>query len=155
LGFLTAFAGNPEVLTSEHLTNNDVRVLIKKFLGQVNRSSGSSGFLKDLMIDRYDLLDAMVNYEAMMIEANQTLVAQGKEPLYAIYPVDGLTIADSPLAYVNKGNASKEQAFKELQQYLLSPAAQHQIEALGRRTGLVGMGAEQADSRVFNPDWGV
>jgi Ca-activated chloride channel family protein len=91
----------------------------------------------------------------MMIEANQALVAQGKEPLYAVYPVDGLTIADSPLAYVNKGDAGKEQTFKQFQQYLLSPSVQHQIEALGRRTGLVGMGTQSADTRVFNPDWGV
>jgi Ca-activated chloride channel family protein len=155
LGFLTAFAGSPEVLTSEHLKGDELRGLIKKFLGQVNRSSGSSGFLKDMLIERYDLLDAMVNYEAMVIEANQTLVAQGREPLYAIYPVDGLTIADSPLAYVNKGEAQKEQMFKQLQQYLLSPDAQKQIQGLGRRTGLVGMGAESADARVFNPDWGI
>jgi Ca-activated chloride channel family protein len=155
LGFLSAFAGHPDVLTSEHLKNNEVRVLIKKFLGQVNRSSGSSGFLKDLMVDRYELLDAMVNYEAMMIEANQALVAQGKEPLYAIYPVDGLTIADSPLAYVSKEDPAKERAFKELQQYLLSQEVQRQIQALGRRTGLVGMASDTADTRIFNPDWGV
>ena len=155
LGFLVAFAGNPEVLTSDHLKGNEARTLIKKFLGSVNRSAGSSGFLKDLMVERYDLLDAMVNYEAMMIEANQALVAQGREPLYAIYPVDGLTIADSPLAFVNKGDAAKEAGFKKLQQYLLSPEVQRQIQAQGRRTGLVGMGAETADARVFNPDWGI
>ncbi len=155
LGFLIAFAGNPEVLTSDHLKGNEARTLIKKFLGSVNRSAGSSGFLKDLMVERYDLLDAMVNYEAMMIEANQALVAQGREPLYAIYPVDGLTIADSPLAFVNKGDAAKEAVFKKLQQYLLSPEVQRQIQAQGRRTGLVGMGAETADARVFNPDWGI
>lgn len=155
LGFLIAFAGNPEVLTSENLKGDETRTLIKKFLGSVNRSAGSSGFLKDLMVERYDLLDAMVNYEAMMIEANQALVAQGREPLYAIYPVDGLTIADSPLAFVNKGDAAKEQVFKKLQQYLLSPEVQRQIQAQGRRTGLVGMGAETADARVFNPDWGI
>ena len=155
LGFLVAFAGNPEVLTNDHLKGNEARTLIKKFLGSVNRSAGSSGFLKDLMVERYDLLDAMVNYEAMMIEANQALVAQGREPLYAIYPVDGLTIADSPLAFVNKGDAAKEAGFKKLQQYLLSPEVQRQIQAQGRRTGLVGMGAETADARVFNPDWGI
>jgi Ca-activated chloride channel family protein len=155
LGFLIAFAGNPEVLTSENLKGNETRALIKKFLGSVNRSAGSSGFLKDLMVERYDLLDAMVNYEAMMIEANQALVAQGREPLYAIYPVDGLTIADSPLAFVNKGEADKERVFKQLQQYLLSPEVQRQIQAQGRRTGLVGMGAETADARVFNPEWGI
>jgi Ca-activated chloride channel homolog len=155
LGFLSAFAGNPEVLTSEHLEGNQTRMLIKQFLGTVNRSAGSSGFLKDLMIERYDLLDAMVNYEAMMIEANQVLVAQGREPLHAIYPVDGLTIADSPLALVSKGDAAKEQVFKKLQQHLLSPEVQRQIQTLGRRTGLVGLGTEAADSHVFNPDWGI
>jgi Ca-activated chloride channel family protein len=129
--------------------------LIKRFLGTVNRSAGSSGFLKDLMIERYDLLDAMVNYEAMMIEANQALVAQGREPLYAIYPTDGLTIADSPLAFVDKGDPMKEQAFKKLQQHLLSPTVQRRIQAQGRRTGLVGLGAETADAHVFNPDWGL
>jgi len=143
------------VLTSENLKGSETRTLIKKFLGSVNRSAGSSGFLKDLMVERYDLLDAMVNCEAMMIEANQALVAQGREPLYAIYPVDGLTIADSPLAFVNKGDAVKEQTFKKLQHYLLSPEVQRQIQAQGRRTGLVGMGAETADARVFNPDWGI
>jgi len=32
---------------------------------------------------------------------------------------------------------------------------QRQIQVQGRRTGLVGLGAETADPRVFNPDWGV
>jgi Ca-activated chloride channel family protein len=155
LGYLTAFAGSPEVLTSDDLKKPEVRELIKKFLGSVNRSAGSSGFLKDLMLDRYELVDAMVNYEVMTIEANQALVAQGKEPLYAIYPVDGLTIADSPLAYVSKGDAAKEETFKKLQAYLLSPEVQKEIEASGRRTGLVGMGTQSADARVFNPDWGI
>jgi Ca-activated chloride channel family protein len=155
LGFLNAFAGSPEVLTSEELKGNKARELIKKFLGSVNRSSGSSGFLKDLMVERYELLDGMVNYEAMVIEANQALVAQGRESLYVIYPVDALTIADSPLAFVNKGDAAKEKLFKDLQQYLLSPEAQKKIQALGRRTGLVGMGSDSADPRVFNKDWGI
>ncbi len=155
LGFLTAFAGSPDVLTSEHLKDDKLRVLIKKFLSSANRSSGSSGFLKDLMVERYELLDAMVNYEAMVIEANEALVAQGKEPLYVIYPVDGLTIADSPLAFVDRGDKSKEQLFKELQQYLLSPDVQRQIQAKGRRTGLIGMGSETADTRVFKPEWGI
>lgn len=40
----------------------------------------------------------MINYEALIIQANQKLVAQGREPLYCVYPVDGLAIADSPFA---------------------------------------------------------
>lgn len=38
----------------------------------------------------------MVNYECLVIQANQELEAQGREPLYVVYPTDGLTIADSP-----------------------------------------------------------
>lgn len=155
LGFLSAFAGNPDVLLSEHLKSNSVRTLTKQFLGRVDRSVGSSGFLKDLLVEKYDTLDAMFNYEAMLIEANQTLIAQGREPLQAVYPIDGLTIADSALAYVNKGDAAREQTFKQLQQYLLSPPVQRQIMAQGRRTGVVGAGAEAADPRVFNLDWGI
>ena len=32
----------------------------------------------------------MVNYESVVIETNQELLKEGREPLYAIYPVDGL-----------------------------------------------------------------
>lgn len=45
--------------------------------------------------------DAMVNYESLIIAANRELTAAGREPLYAVYPYDGLTVADSPLAYVD------------------------------------------------------
>jgi len=48
----------PEVLTSDDLKGNETRMLIKKCRGSVNRSAGSSGFLKDLMVERYDLLEA-------------------------------------------------------------------------------------------------
>jgi Ca-activated chloride channel homolog len=41
----------------------------------------------------------MVNYEVLVIEANQRLVTQGQEPLLVCYPADGLAIADSSLVY--------------------------------------------------------
>ena len=155
LGFLSAFAGSPEVLRPEDLAREEVRTRTQRFLGQVDRSVGSSGFLKDLLLEKYDWLDAMVNYESMVIAANQTLVARGREPLYVVYPVDGLTIADSPLAVVAKGDVQKEAGVQQLQRFLLSPESQRRIQALGWRTGLVGPGAEAADIRVFNPDWGI
>lgn len=132
LGFLYAFAGNPEILTRAQLRNPRVREQVRRILGTVNRSSGSSGWLKDLFLQKYDQYDAMVNYEALVIEANQQLVAQGRDPLYAIYPVDGLAIADSPLGYVNHGDAGKEKRFLQLQEYLLSPEVQQQILGTGR-----------------------
>jgi Ca-activated chloride channel family protein len=158
LAFLTAFAGGPEVLTSEHLNDPKAADKIKRFLRSVNRSSGSSGWLKDMLLKDYLYYDGMVNYEAMVIEFNRQL-PPGQEPLYAVYPVDGISIADSPLGFIAKGDAAKEAAFAKLQEYLLSPAVQDSIQAQGRRTGLIGMEADPAKSAalnaVFNPDWGV
>src|SRR5262249_43347736 len=155
LGYLYAFAGKPEILTRAHLQDPKVRDKIKRILGTVNRSSGSSGWLKDLFMQRYDQYDAMVNYEALVIEANRELTAQGREPLYVIYPADGLAIADSPLGYVNHGDAEKEKRFQKLQEYLLSPGVQREILATGRRVGLAGLDTGAIDKSVFNPDWGI
>jgi Ca-activated chloride channel family protein len=155
LAFLTAFAGGPEVLTAEHLSNPETAAKIKRFLRSVNRSSGSSGWLKDMLLKDYLYFDGMVNYEAMVIEFNRSL-PPGQEPLFAVYPVDGVSIADSPLGFIAKGDAVKEAAFTKLQEYLLSPAVQDSIQAQGRRTGLVGMEtADPAKSATFNPDWGI
>ncbi len=154
-GFLYAFAGNPDVLTSEQLQDPQVRAQVKRLLGAVNRSSQSSGWLRDLFLKDYDQYDAMFNYEALVIEMNQELVKTQREPLYAIYPVDGLAIADSPLAFANQGNADKEALFLKLQQYLLSQPVQDEILAKGRRAGLVGMNPGQVDRNIFNPDWGI
>ena len=67
----------------------------------VERSSGSSDWLKDLFLK--EDYDAMVNYECLIIDANRQLESEGKEPLYIVYPYDGLSIADSPLGYVDHG----------------------------------------------------
>jgi Ca-activated chloride channel family protein len=155
LGYLYAFAGKPEILTRAHLQNPKVRDKIKAIMGAVNRSSGSSGWLKDLFLQKYDQYDAMVNYEALVIEANRELTAQGREPLYAVYPADGLVIADSPLGYVNHGDAEKEKRFQKLQEYLQSPDVQREIMATGRRVGLAGLDTGAVDKTVFNPDWGI
>jgi Ca-activated chloride channel homolog len=121
----------------------------------VDRSSGSSGWLKDSLVANPTAFDAMINYESLVIEANVDLVKQGKEPLYIIYPANGMAVADSPLGLINKGDAAKEAAFLSLQAYLLAPEAQSKLSALGRRAGLIGLSAEGADPAVWNPAWGV
>ncbi len=155
LGFLHALAGSPQVLTGEHLDSEALQKQIGQLLGGINRTSGSSGWLKDLMLADYRQFDAMVNYEALIIEANRELVRRGLEPLYVVYPLDGIMIADSPLGYVNKGDAAKEALFKALQDYLLSAPVQQEILALGRRTGTLAFDPAAADKAVFNPDWGI
>ncbi|MDK2866231.1 MAG: Ca-activated chloride channel [Clostridiales bacterium] len=152
IGFLNALLGNPDTISLKDLENEQLKRDVTSLLSGINRSSGSSGWLKQLFLEGD--YDAMVNYEALVIEANQELVNSGKEPLYAIYPYDGLAVADSPLGYVNNGDADKEEAFLELQAYLLSDKVQAEILALGRRTGFGGTVSE-ADERVFNPEWGI
>lgn len=152
IGFLYSFLGNPDNITSNDLQRPDLKDNIKKLLGGINRSSGSSDWLKDLFLKGN--YEAMVNYESLIIETNKQLVKEGKEPLYAIYPSDGLTIADSPLGYLDKGDPNKEAMFKKLQNYLLSQDAQQKILTLGRRTGFGGV-LQNADKSVFNPDWGI
>ncbi|RDW20005.1 VWA domain-containing protein [Oceanobacillus arenosus] len=152
IGFLYALLGNPNMITKEDLQNPTLKEDIRKLFSGINRSSGSSGWLKDLYL-KGDY-DAMVNYEAVIIEANQELMEQGKEPLFVIYPQDGLTIADNTLGYIDNGEADKEAFFLSLQDFLLSEDSQANIEDLGRRTGLGGL-VENPNDTIFNPDWGI
>ena len=151
IGFLYALLGKQEGMTAEDLKGEQLRADITGLLGGVERSSGSSDWLKDLFLK--EDYDAMVNYECLVIDANRQRESEGKEPLYVVYPYDGLSIADSPLGYVDHGDSQKEEAFQAVQQYLLSEAAQSEIEATGRRISANGVSDENRD--VFNEAWGI
>jgi Ca-activated chloride channel family protein len=155
LGFLYAFARPNNLLTSADLQNPEVQAKLKKLLMSINRTSESSGWLRDLFAKEYDRYDGMFNYESHIIELNQNLLKQNREPLFIVYPSPGLGIADFPLSYVSHGDTAKEATFNKLQEYLLSPSVQKELAAKGRRVGVVGMTPESADRAVFNPDWGV
>ena len=43
-----------------------------------------------------------------IININKELKKSGKEALYVIYPVDGVSICDSPFVYVNNRNDKKK-----------------------------------------------
>lgn len=150
IGFINALLGDPVSISEADLQKPELQSQLKALLSGVNRSSGSSGWLKDLFLKGG--YDAMVNYESVMIEANQALVAAGQEPLYLVYPKDGLAVADYPLGLVDRGDANSQAVFNKLTEYLLSADVQKQILALGRRTG---GGMAGADPKVFNPDWGI
>lgn len=84
IGFLYALLGNPETITVDDLKKPELKDAIRKLLSGINRSSGSSGWLKDLFL-KGDY-NAMVNYEALIIETNIELIKMGREPLYIVYP---------------------------------------------------------------------
>lgn len=154
LGFLYALAGNPDLLTLDTLNDPALQDAMRTLLAQVNRSSGSSGWLKDALVAHPEAYDAMFNYESTVLEANQALTAAGAEPLYIVYPANGLAMSDSPLGFIDHGDAAKSKAFHDLQTMLLTPETQARIEALGRRTGLLAAGGT-GDPQVWRKDWGA
>lgn len=151
IGFLYALLGNPDMITSGDLQDSALQEKITELFSGVDRSSGSSDWLKDLYLTGD--YDAMVNYECLIIAANQELEKEGKETMYVVYPYDGLSLADSPLGYIDSGDSAKEEAFTAFQDYLLSDEVQGEIQKTGRRTGFDGV--SQENRSVFNEKWGV
>lgn len=151
IGFLNALLGNPDAITSEDLDDETLQTQMADLFSGVERSSGSSEWLKDMFLS--GSYDAMVNYECLIISANQELEKENKETLYAVYPVDALTCADSPLGYVDQGDGDKEDAFLKLQDYLLSDEVQDEIQKTGRRARYNKV--SDANSDIFNSDWGI
>lgn len=152
LGFLYTLAGNPEVLKKENLQNKKlVKNLTTLFTG-LERSSGSEDFLEEIFLNGN--YEAVVTYESSIININKKLQQQGKETLYAIYPVDGVSISDSPFAYIDNKDEKSKEIFLDLQSYILSNEGQKLLQAKGRRTWYGGVNSN-VDKSIFNPEWGI
>ena len=152
LGLLATLAGNPEVLRESNLEDENLKSDLTSLFTGLERSSGSEDFLEELFLKGN--YEAVVTYEFSIINMNKKLVAQGKEPLYILYPVDGVSISDSPLAYIKQGNGEKEEFFKKLQSYVLSDEGQKILASNGRRTWYGGVKSD-VDQTIFNKDWGI
>jgi len=156
---LSVLVGQPDVIAPGDLDDPHLREDIKVLLSGVERSSGSSGWLKDLFLaGRPDgsEYDAMWNYEAVIKETNDAMAGKGLEAdwekLWAVYPADGVFVADSPLGFIGRGRGPEvERAFDDLQAYLESPETQAKIAALGRRVALSGTSAKPEPDWNFNP----
>lgn len=152
LGFLSSLAGNPEVLTEEMLENQELISNLKSVFSGVERVSGDETYLKEMFLNSDDY-EAVVASESSLIEINQELKSKNKEELYFIYPTDGVAINDSTFAFI-KNDASKEETFLKLQNYLLSDDGQKMLEENGQRTWYGGT-TSKADKKIFNSDWGI
>ena len=152
LGMLSTLAGNPEILTEEILNNENLQNNLKVLFTGMERSSGSEDFLEELFLNGD--YEAVVAYESSIININKQLVRQGKEPLYAIYPVDGVSISDSPFEYIDNKDSNKKEIFLDIQNYLLSNEGQRLLQEDGKRTWYGGIN-QSADKNIFNPDWGI
>ncbi len=152
LNILSTLAGNPDVLTIKDLASDKLKDDLKSFFTGLVRTSGDEDFLEKSFINGD--YDAAFTYESSIININKELARQKKDVLYAIYPIDGVSICDSPLVYVNNRNDNKKQIFLKLQDYILSGEGQEILLNMGRRTWYGGT-TTNAPSDLFNKDWGI
>lgn len=152
LGFLSTLAGNPEVLKEENLNDEQLKTKLKNLFTGLERTSGSEDFLEEIFL-KSDY-DAVVTYESSIININKKLENEGKETLLAVYPIDGVSISDSPFGYIDNKNDNKKEIFEDLQGYILSNEGQKLLQEKGRRTWYGGVN-DNVDKKIFNPDWGI
>ena len=161
LGYLTWFAHDTtgQALTEAQLGQADVQQGITRFVRAFTKTPPSTGTLMDDCIAQPAQCQTMFTYEDLVMERNNKLVAQGKEPLYVVYPKGSLAIADAPLGFLphNGGDATKKANFDALQKYLLTdPTAQKAMLSLGRRPAdITALSLTNAPPDVFNSDWGI
>jgi Ca-activated chloride channel family protein len=157
--FLNYFAGNtPSTqLSMQQLNTPGVQNGIKQFIRAIAKTPPSTGTMMDDCLAHPAQCKTLFTYEDLVIEKDQELARQGRQPLYAIYPRGNLAISDAPLGFLPHGSsAAKEQTFLALQRYMLSPAGQAKVQAFGRRPHTsIGLSLPGADKTIFNPAWGI
>ena len=152
LGFLNVLSGSPEILTSDMLKSKKLVSDLKTLFSGVQRVSGSDDFLNEMFLNSNEY-EAVLATESALIEINKKLESSNKEPLYLIYPVDGVSINDSPFAYIDN-NQNKLEEFNKIQSFILSKESQSELEKMGKRTWYGGIN-ENADSSSFKKSWGI
>ena len=152
LNILNSLAGSPEILTSEILENDTLKKDLIDFFSGVERVSGSDDFLQEMFL-RSDDYEGVIATESSLININKKLINQNKEPLYLLYPVDGVALNDSPFAYI-ENKQEKIEEFNLIQSFLLSSYSQNKLESLGKRTWYGGI-KNDADSSSFRKEWGI
>jgi Ca-activated chloride channel family protein len=152
LAMLSAALGSPDAITLADLEKPGLQDTVRTLLAATSRSAGSSAWLADLYLKGVaggQAYDGMWNYEAVLVETNAALKARGAEPLYAIYPSDGVAAANSPLGFVDRGRGAPVRGFFDgLQAHLLSPEVQARLVELGRRPAI-----GEASGGAADPSW--
>lgn len=101
----SALAGKTEDLAVQDVDEKT----LKAFLSGQKLTAGSSGWLADAYVKDPSAIDAMVNYEAVILRANDRLAKA--DQLVLVYPRDGMISADYPLMLLNAG---KREAYTQL-----------------------------------------
>lgn len=154
LGFLNALAGSPEVLTEEMLDDQTLIHNMKDLFQGVERVSGDQDYLETMFVNGSSY-EAVIASESSLININKQLKEKNKEELYLIYPIDGVPINDSTLAFIDHYEQPlKKENYLKLQKYLRSKEGQDKLKQLGRRTWYGGI-SEYENGTIFNKEWGI
>lgn len=98
-------------------------------------TAGSSGWLSDKFVEHQDQVDAIFNYESVLIGLNESGVL--REPLCLLYPPEGVVTADYPLLLLDP---ARREAFDKLVAYFKQPEVQARIvRETARRPVIPGM----------------
>ncbi len=151
LGFVNVLCGNPEVLTYEDLKNDELTKELTSLFSGVNRSSGSESFIEKMYLDKK--CDAAILYETSVININKN-IKNDDDFIYALYPVDGVSISDLLFGMTNSKDEAKKIIYDDLKAYLLSNEVKNKLEEKGHRVWYGGINKD-ADKSVFNPNWGI
>ncbi|MFF2192712.1 substrate-binding domain-containing protein [Streptomyces sp. NPDC058157] len=111
------------------LTDEDVkkaRPRLKDFFNGQKLTSGSSGWLATAYAKRGDV-DALVNYESVLLSMNKDAAASKAAPLTVIRPKDGVVTAHYPLTLLTSSPAGARESGRRLTEYLRGDAAQKAI----------------------------
>jgi len=114
----SAVAGKTEDLTVKEVDGK----VIQGFLSGQKLTAGSSGWLAEAFTKAVSTLDAMVNYEAVLLRTNEKLADADK--LTLVYPQDGVISADYPLMLLNAG---KRDDYNKLVSAIKAPDMQRAV----------------------------
>ena len=136
MGVVAALSGSPDAVEVSDVN----RTALQGFFKGQALTSGSSGWLAESYVREQDQLDGMINYESVLMELNDS--GQLREPLYLLYPKEGIVTADYPLILLNE---EKRTAYDKLVAYLRTPDVQTRImnETL-RRPAVPGVALSDA-----------
>ncbi|MEK8032891.1 VWA domain-containing protein [Ideonella sp. DXS29W] len=117
----SAAAGKTEDLRADEVDTPT----IKAFLAGQSLTAGSSGWLAEAFGQDAGTLDAMVNYESVLLQANARRAPA--DALQLIYPRDGVISADYPLMLLNA--ARRADYDKLVQAYKATPFQREAVAA--------------------------
>lgn len=139
IGITAALAGTSDAFDESQV---DAEGMKQFFTGQT-LTSGSSGWLAEAYAHREVGLDAMINYESVLLSMNEQRLV--KEPFELVYPKEGIISADYPIMLLN---GSQREVYDSVVEYLKRPETQQEIMTQTlRRPAIPGVAL---DSRIPN-----